>query len=77
MGQGRSGTWGGQESEGIWEDDWYRPPRFYSIRSDRRIRAFYEEVFEVVSFEVDDPEPSIEWHYQMALLRRASRRGES
>lgn len=67
-----AGTWGGDDREGIWEEDWYRPRRFYSHRSDRRILDFYESAFEVVSFEVIDPEPDFEWHYQMALLRRTT-----
>ena len=64
-----AGTWGGTESEGIWEEDWYRPRRFYSIRSDEQIRSFYRAAFRVESFETLDPEPDIEWHYQVAMLR--------
>ena len=64
-----AGTWGGVESEGIWEEDWYRPRRFYSIRSDEQIQSFYRDVFEISSFVAFDPEPDIEWHYQTALLR--------
>jgi SAM-dependent methyltransferase len=65
-----TGTWGGPDREGIWEDDFYEPKRFYSNRRDDRMRAFYEAHFDVTSFEVIDPEPSIDWHYQMALLRK-------
>lgn len=65
-----AGTWGGSDREGVWEQDWYEPKRFYSNRSDDRIRRFYEGTFVVESFEVIDPEPDIEWHYQMALMRK-------
>ena len=65
-----SGTWGGPDREGIWEDDFYEPKRFYSNRSDDRIQAFYERFFAVESFEAFDPEATIDWHYQMALLRK-------
>ena len=64
-----AGTWGGAESEGIWAEDWYRPRRFYSIRGDEQMRSFYRAAFELESFASFDPEPDIEWHYQMALLR--------
>jgi SAM-dependent methyltransferase len=66
-----AGTWGGTDSEGIWQDDRYEPKRFYSIRSDDRMRAFYETHFEVLAFELLDPRPDLEWHYQSALLRKA------
>ena len=65
-----SGTWGGHDQEGTWEEDQLEPKRFYSLRTDDRMRAFYETSFEVVSFEYFEPEPEIEWGYQSALLRR-------
>jgi len=66
-----AGTWGGTDREGIWENDRYEPKRFYSIRSDERMRAFYEPQFEVLAFDAFDPRPDLEWHYQSALLRKA------
>ncbi|MDX1691111.1 MAG: class I SAM-dependent methyltransferase [Acidimicrobiia bacterium] len=67
-----AGTWGGVDREGIWEDDSYEPKRFYSFRSHDRIRSFYEDAgFEIVSFEVIDAEPTIEWSYQSTLMRPA------
>ncbi|MBT8212296.1 MAG: methyltransferase domain-containing protein [Acidimicrobiia bacterium] len=65
-----AGTWGGHDQEGTWEDDWYQPKRFYSLRTDERMRAFHEGSFEVVSFEYFEPEPEIDWGYQSALMRR-------
>jgi len=66
-----AGTWGGPDGEGVWEEDWYEPKRFYSIRSDERMQSFYEPAFEVVDFHAFDPRPDLEWHYQSALLRKA------
>ncbi len=66
-----AGTWGGADDEGVWEEDWYRPKRFYSIRADDRMRALYEPDFEVLSFTTLDPRPDLQWHYQSALLRKA------
>ncbi len=65
-----AGTWGGGDSEGIWQDDFYEPKRFYSIRSDDRMRAFYEPQFTVLSLDGSDPRPDLDWHYQSALLRK-------
>jgi SAM-dependent methyltransferase len=65
-----AGTWGGTDGEGIWADDHIEPKRFYSIRSDARMGAFYETDFEMLSFEAFDPRPDLEWHYQSALLRK-------
>lgn len=66
-----SGTWGGEDTEGIWQDDFYRPKRFYSLRSDARIQAFYDDCFDVLSFRSWKPnlDRATDWSYQEALLR--------
>lgn len=65
-----AGTWGvAESSEGIWEEDRHEPKRFYSVRSDADMEAFYEASFEVVSLEPSRPEDDFDWHYQWALLR--------
>lgn len=63
-----AGTWGGSDAEGIWQDDFYEPKRFYSIRNDERMQALYEPHFTVLSFKTFDPRPDFDWHYQSALL---------
>ncbi len=67
-----AGTWGAETSdEGIWEDDWYEPKRFYALRSDVDIRELYETRFRILDFESrDDFEKDIDWHYQLALMVR-------
>lgn len=67
-----AGTWGGPDSEGVLEEDWYRPKRFYSIRSDGRMRSLYATSFDLVSFETIDPAIEVGWHYQMARLQKKS-----
>ena len=64
-----AGTWGGPTNEGIWEEDWYEPKRFYAIRDDALMRSLYEPHFDVVSFEAFSPIDDYDWHYQSALLR--------
>jgi SAM-dependent methyltransferase len=64
------GTWGDDPGqEGIWEEDFAEPKRFYAIRTDAAIRSLYEQTFEVVSFATFRPIDEIDWHYQSALLR--------
>jgi len=65
-----AGTWGGLDSEGIWQEDRYEPKRFYSIRTDERMRGFHESAFTVLDYHTFDPRPDLDWHYQSALLRK-------
>lgn len=64
-----AGTWGGADEEGTWDDDPYTPKRFYSFRSDERMRIFYAAHFDVVRFDSLDPMPELGNHYQSALLQ--------
>ena len=62
--------WGGIDSEGIYEDDFYRPRRFFSLRSDDSLRNLVEETFEVESFECPfDRESDDRLHLQVLYLR--------
>lgn len=63
-----AGTWGGVESEGIWEDDFYTPKRFYSLRTDAQMRAFLDVDFVVESMDVFEPSAEIEWSYQSTFM---------
>lgn len=67
-----TGTWGSESSaEGTWEEDWYEPKRFYSLRSDADLQAMLEDRFRILSFDSrDDFEKDIDWHYQMTLMAR-------
>ncbi|MBT8208149.1 MAG: class I SAM-dependent methyltransferase [Acidimicrobiia bacterium] len=63
-----SGTWGGPESEGIWEEDFYTPKRFYSFRTDDQMRSFYEANFDVESMDVSHPDAAIDRPYQSTFM---------
>jgi len=68
------GVWGGRDEEGMYEDDFYQPARFLSLRSDETIRAAVEAVFTVEWFETfvpDDPPDDDDRHMQSMLLRRS------
>ena len=63
------GLWGGPDSEGPNERDTIRPPRFFSIRSDDRLRSMIRPHAEIERF-VTWTEPSTEeLHYQFLVLR--------
>lgn len=61
------GTYGGESFEGISPDDWHDPPRFFSFRTDDRMRAFVEDVFEIVDFHVVGSDQA---RFQSFTLRR-------
>ena len=44
------GVYGGKDLEGVWEYDPYEPQRFFSFRTDERLREIVAESFEVYSF---------------------------
>lgn len=61
-----AGTYGGEDFEGIKPDDWHRPPRFFSIRSDDRLLRSMSAHFEVVDFHVVSEGPA---RFQSLTLR--------
>lgn len=67
------GVWGGRDEEGIYDDDFYPPPRFFALRSDAALRAAAEAVFTVESFETFVPEIGKDddgLHMQSMILRK-------
>ena len=50
------GVWGGRDEEGIYDDDFYPPPRFFSLRSDETLRSVVEHRFVVVDFDTFVPD---------------------
>ncbi len=63
------GLWSGPDEEAINEDDEIEPKRFFSRRSDRRLREILERHGAVERFETWDI-PGNDWPYQFAILRR-------
>ena len=44
------GLYGGFDFEGIWEDDFYTPKRFFSFYTDEHLKQSLSKVFEIVYF---------------------------
>jgi len=61
------GVWGGEGTEGIADDDYHVPPRFFSWRTDEQLTAAVSAFFEVVDFHVRDLG---EDRFQSMTLRR-------
>lgn len=63
------GVYGGDGSEGVWVQDWHRPPRFFSLRTDAQLVSYVEACFEVVDFHVIELDGDRPW-FQSCTLRR-------
>ncbi len=62
------GVYGGEDSEGIWEDDIYSPPRFFSFFTDEKIKEMVSYYFDIVQFETI--ETGGKYHFQSLILRK-------
>jgi SAM-dependent methyltransferase len=49
------GVWGGITEEGLYQDDFYQPDRFFSFRTDDDLNERVAEIFEIVDFDVLTP----------------------
>jgi SAM-dependent methyltransferase len=68
------GVYGGVEQEGIAEQDWHHPPRFFARHTDEFLQQITSQFFEIVSFKaipLDDGDAA--WHFQELVLRRVER----
>ena len=63
---------GGRSSEGVREEDFYEPKRFYALYSDDELRLILERFFQVLSFEVIAREESRAANFQAITLRNHS-----
>lgn len=65
------GVYGGKDHEGVWEDDPYEPKRFFSLRTDQRLREIVAGPFDVHSFRrVALDERTEGLHFQSLILRK-------
>jgi len=64
------GMYGGRDQEGIWEEDWYTPKRFFAFRSDAKMRDLLEACFTVLTFEsLEVGDPGV-FPFQAFVLRK-------
>jgi SAM-dependent methyltransferase len=66
------GVWGGIDAEGVMVDDFYKPDRFFSFRSDATLAYAVERAFTIEEFTTflpdDEPDPD-GLHMQSMVLR--------
>lgn len=62
------GVYGGEDSEGIYEDDFYTPKRFFSFFTDDKIKEVVQEYFDLISFQ--RIETSTKHHFQALFLQK-------
>jgi len=67
------GVYGGENHEGVWEDDFYVPKRFFSFFEDYSIKEVLSEVFEIEYFNCVPKEVvGGKFHFQSIILRKRS-----
>lgn len=66
------GVYGGPNHEGVWEDDFYRPQRFFSFFKAEDLKALLSELFEVEYFNIIPKEViGRELEFQSIVLRKS------
>jgi len=63
------GQYGGEERQGVYEEDKYEPKRFFSLLNDEQIREEASQVFGLDEFMSVSPEDSGSLHFQSLILR--------
>lgn len=64
------GVYGGDEFEGIKEDDQNDPKRFFSYFTDDNLQKVVSEVFDILSFRHIPVQRVDNWHFQSLILRK-------
>jgi len=62
------GVYGGEDSEGIWEEDVYTPHRFFSFYTDENIKRVASNYFDIISFETI--ETGGKYHFQSIIMKK-------
>jgi hypothetical protein len=64
------GQYGGVEQAGVYEDDHYRPKRFYSFLTDNQLKVVAKECFAIHAFKTIELEEEEDFHFQSLILRK-------
>ena len=63
------GMYGGRDFEGIWEDDFYTPHRFFSFYADDNLKKIMSRHFDIIEF-TKIPLENRETDFQSLILRK-------
>jgi SAM-dependent methyltransferase len=64
------GQYGGTQSEGIWEEDHYRPKRFFAFLTDDQIQTRCAHHFHILDFQTIPLENMESFHFQSLILEK-------
>jgi SAM-dependent methyltransferase len=64
------GLYGGNDFEGIYEDDSYSPKRFFSFFTDQHLKVAVSRVFDIIHFEKIIVEHGNSLHFQSIILKK-------
>ena len=64
------GVYGGNDFEGIRENDWADPPRFFSYYTDDHVMEVVGEVFDILEFRRIIYQEDIDHHFQSLFLKK-------
>jgi SAM-dependent methyltransferase len=64
------GVFGGEDFEGIWEQDTYVPQRFYAFYPDERLQQIVSDVFDILSFKRIIVAKVSPFYFQSLILRK-------
>jgi SAM-dependent methyltransferase len=68
------GLYGGYTHEGVWEEDTYKPKRFFSFHTDGDLLDAVGAIFDVVSFgHIDIAAEDPRFHFQSLILKKGDR----
>lgn len=65
------GVYGGNEFEGVWQEDWAEPKRFFAYYTDKALLEIVTDVFELVYFRQVVVERGVGFHFQSLMLRKS------
>ena len=64
------GVYGGNDFEGVRENDWADPPRFFSFYTDKDLRKVVGEVFGILDFKQIVYQEDVNHHFQSLFLKK-------
>lgn len=64
-------VYGGKDFEGVWDQDWCDPPRFFSFYTESALREVLKDVFDLVEFQMV-PQENSEFDSYALTLRNLS-----
>ena len=64
------GVYGGSDFEGIRENDWAKPNRFFSYYTDNHLHEVVEEAFEIIDFRQIKYREDASHHFQSLFLKK-------